>query len=339
MGSPSVSVIIVNWNGEPFIPDCFKALAKQTFQDFEVIFVDNGSSDNSVTLARKVAEDLNLAVKIIKLPTNTGFTGGNIAGLKKCSGKFIALLNNDTVVSPQWLEALAQAMEAYQDVGICASKLVVDGKNIIDSSGDGYSTFGSAFKRGEGFPASQYESQEYVFGACAGAALYRRQMLDEIGFLDDDFFLYFEDVDLNFRAQLAGWKCIYVPKALVRHKVNASSKLLGDLATYYGVRNDKVVKIKNIPYAVMLRHLPAFILNELISLQYHIRIGRFRSYLKGNLEFFRNLPFYLKKRKQTMKLKKVSNSYIEGLLTSGFSVYLGLRFYRLKEAFGKRRQK
>jgi|Deesub1362A_J573_1020465.scaffolds.fasta_scaffold00073_62 hypothetical protein len=327
---PIVSIIIVNWNGEAFLRDCFHSLQDQTYKDFEVIFVDNASTDNSVSVVKELVSSLDFPIKLIELSENTGFTGGNIEGLKHCSGKYIALLNNDTVATDRWLEALVRAMDVHPEVGICASKLIVAGTDIIDSAGDGYATFGRAFKRGEGLPHHLFDKEEYVFGACGGAALYRKQMLDEIGFFDDDLFLYFEDSDLNFRAQLSGWKCLFVPEAVVYHRVRASGKKIGHLSAFYGVRNDKIVKIKNVPLTVILRHFPCFILNELISFAYHVRTGQFKSYLKGNYEFLKNLPHYLKKRKQVMELKKVTSGYINSLLTSGFTVYLGKYLYKIK---------
>ncbi len=330
---PSVSIIIVNWNGGRFLRDCFRSLRAQSFRDFEVIFVDNASTDGSAALARGLAEELALSLKVVELPANTGFTGGNIEGLKHCSGRYIALLNNDTVAADGWLDALVRAMDDHPEVGTCASKLIVAGTDVIDSAGDGYCTFGRAFKRGEGLPASLYTEEEYVFGACGGAVLYRREMLDETGFFDDDLFLFFEDADLSFRAQLGGWKCLYVPGAVVHHRVGESAKRVRSLSAFYGVRNDKIVKVKNVPLSVLLRHLPGFVLNEFISLAYHAGTGRMGSYLRGNYDFLRGLPRHLGKRKQVMGTKKVSSGYINSLLTSGFAVYLGKHFYRARSIF------
>jgi GT2 family glycosyltransferase len=319
---PVVSIIIVNWNGEQFLRDCFLSLKAQTFQSFEVIFVDNASADDSVPLAKRLASRTGLPISIIKLPTNTGFTGGNIEGLKHCSGRYIALLNNDTAANNRWLETLVRAMDSHPEVGICASKLIVAGTDIIDSAGDGIFSNLRPFKRGQGLKASTYETEEYVFGACAGAALYRKDMLDKIGFLDDDFFLIYEDADLNFRAQLSGWKCLFVPDAVVQHKVSAGLQKLGEIAVVYAVRNEKAVIIKNVPFFTILEHLPIYILEELVfSVVHHIRIGRFRSYIRGNYEFMKKLPNYLRKRRHLMRLRKVSTSYINSLLISIIPIY------------------
>jgi len=319
---PSVSVIIVNWNGQSYLQDCFYSLAAQKHKDFEVIFVDNASVDNSVETARILASNLKLPIKIVRLSTNTGFAKGNNEGLKQCSGKYIALLNNDTVASEDWLKSLVQAMDAHPEVGICASLLIVAGTDIVDSAGDCLGSSLRAYKRGEGLSASLFVTEEFVFGACAGAALYRKTMIDKIGLFDDDFFLIFEDADLNFRAQLTGWKCLYVPEAKVQHKVSASIKKIGKLATFHSVKNDKALVIKNAPWPILLKHFPLYLLEEVcFSLVYHAQNGNILSYFKGNLYFLKNLPRLLRKRKQIMQLKKVPTSYLSGLLISVWPIY------------------
>ena len=322
-----VSIIIVNWNGEKFLENCLHSIQGQTYTDFEIIFVDNASTDASLALAKQLLSILDLNGKCIELDGNTGFAGGNNEGLKYSSGQHIALLNTDAIADKDWLKNLVEAMELHPEVGICASKLIVDGENVIDSAGDGYSTFGHAFKRGEGSLPQGFSKEEYIFGACAGAALYRRKMIDETRLFDEDFFLIFEDTDLNLRAQLSGWKCLYVPKAVVYHKVGGSLKNISGRAAYYAVRNDKLVKIKNLPLTIVIRKLPCLILGEVIWFFYYIINRRFRYYLKANIDVFKCLPLYIKKRSDVMKLKKVPDRYINGLLTSGFRLY-GLKRIR-----------
>jgi GT2 family glycosyltransferase len=316
-----ITILIVNWNGEKFIQDCLVSLHSQTYKDFEIIFVDNCSTDDSLLLAERLASDLRLNIKFISVEKNIGFAAGNNEGMKYSSGRYIALLNTDAVAEKDWLENLVKAMDSDPDIGICASKLIVLDEDVIDSAGDGYSTFGHAFKRGEGMPPHAFSESGYVFGACAGAALYRREMIDEIGLFDKDFFLIFEDTDLNFRAQLSGWKCLYVPLAKVHHKVGGTVKKVSNIASYYAVRNDKLVKIKNIPLSVLLYKLPCLVLGEMIWLIYYIINGRFRYYLKANIDVFRNVPAFLKKRREIMNLKRVSNRYIISLMTTGFRLY------------------
>ena len=232
MISGLVSIIVLNWNGKRFLRECLEALCNQTYRELEVIFVDNGSTDGSVDF---VVEQFPF-IRIVKLDQNYGFAGGNRKGLGYCKGDYIALLNNDTRVEGKWLENLVSPMIKDSSVGICASKLLVETTGRIDSAGDVLTTWGVGFKRGCGGDPNLYLDEQKVFGACAAAALYRRTMLDDVGFLDEDFFFNDEDTDLNFRAQLAGWKCMFVPSALVCHKVNAT---IGNLS------------IPNIPHGYM----------------------------------------------------------------------------------------
>ena len=243
---PKTSILIVNYNGERLIESCLDALERQSYDDFEIIIVDNYSSDGSLNKIEKLLEKSSIAprIKIIPLAKNLGFVGGNNEALKYAEGKYIALINPDAEAEPSWLEQLVSTMDLHPLVGLCASKLVVYGMDVIDSAGDECSTAGVGFKRGEGEADTAYQELEYVFGACGGAALYRRKMLTEIGFFDDDFFIVNEDSDINFRAQLAGWKCLYVPKALVYHKVSSIIVKMSEARVYYSVRDNIYVYMK-----------------------------------------------------------------------------------------------
>ncbi len=185
-----VSLIIVNYNGAGLIANCLHALENQTFQDFEIIIVENGSTDNSLEVINSFLSEspIGSRTNVVALNRNLGFAGGNIEGLKYASGKFIALLNNDTEPRESWLQELYHAMLSDPKTGICASKLILYGGGAIDSAGDGYARSLKGFKRGEGEPVAKFDQRSYIFGACGGAVLYRKSMLDEIGFFDDDFF-------------------------------------------------------------------------------------------------------------------------------------------------------
>ncbi len=313
-----ISIIIVNYNGKGLISDCLKALERQSFKDFEVLIVDNSSLDGSLHKVRKFLEVSSMAslVKLISLNMNTGFAGGNSEGLKHASGDYIALLNNDTEPVKEWIEELVKAMDNDPNVGICASMLITCGTDTIDSSADGYSTILKGFKRGEGLSIEKHPIKEYVFGACAGAALYRRKMIEEIGFFDDDFFLLQEDTDLNFRAQLAGWKVLYVPTAVVHHKVRSSIGHMSDTAVYYSLRNSEFVRIKNVPFGIFVRCLPEFMIGMMMEFIYFaIKHRRFRLYFKAKMDALKMLPAMLKKRTEIMKNKRVSNNYLKGIMT------------------------
>jgi GT2 family glycosyltransferase len=313
-----VSIIIANYNGKGLIIDCIKALEKQSFKDFEVIVLDNASSDGSLDEIQNFIEISSLSprIKLIFSSMNLGFAGGNLEGLRHANGEYIALLNNDTEPDGRWLGELVKAMDNSPDVGICASKLLVHGTNIIDSVGDGFSTALRGFKREEGNRNPSYKERDYIFGACAGAALYRRRMIEEIGFLDEDFFLIHEDTDLNFRAQLNGWKVLYVPTALVYHKVRSSIGPMSDMAIYYTLRNSEFVRIKNIPFGIFIRCLPEFLIGALTEFIYFaIKHKRLRLYFKAKIDALSMFPRMLKKRAVIMKNRKVTHRYLLKMMT------------------------
>ena len=308
----TISLIIVNYNGRHLLKECLESLHFQTFRDFEIIIVDNASRDGS---GEYIAAEFP-QVKLILLPRNIGFAGANNEGLKQAEGEFIALLNNDAEAERDWLGNLVEGMEKNQGVGICASKMLVYGILGIDSAGDGFATNFKGVKRGEGQSADQYSKEEYVFGACAGAALYRRKMLDEIGFFDEDFFLIHEDTDLNFRAQLAGWKVLYVPSAVVYHKVRSTIGHMSDKAVYYTLRNSEFVRIKNTPFFLFLRYLPVYIFGTIADFFYfavkHRKLGL---YIKAKLDVLKKLGMMLDKRKEIMSMKKVNDGYLRSIMT------------------------
>jgi GT2 family glycosyltransferase len=313
----SVSLIVLNYNGEAVILDCLKAIDTQTFRDFELIIVDNNSNDSSVDLIERFKRHFTLKLKTSYLKENVGFSSGNLEGLKYAEGEYIVLLNNDTEADKYWLEELVKAMNEHPEVGICASKIIAYGRDVIDSAGDGYTTLLKGFKRGEGGNIERFNQQEYVFGACSGAALYRKNMLEEIGFLDKDFFLIHEDTDLNFRAQLYGWKVLYVPTALVYHKVRSSIGHMSEIAVYYTLRNSEFVRIKNVPFSVFLRCLPEFIIGTITEFIYFtIKHRRLRLYFKAKADVLRMFPEMLKKRAVIMRNKKVNYSYLLSIITS-----------------------
>lgn len=308
-----ISVIIVNFNGKHLLKECIQSILNQSYSNVEIIMVDNASVDGSVEFVKELFPE----IKIIELSSNTGFAGGNIEGLKYASGDYIMLINNDVAIDRDCINNLAASMEKRYDAGIGAAKILVYGKDIIDSAGDGFSTSLKGFKRGEGLQSNHYDKEEYVFGACAGAAIYRRKMIDEIGFFDDDFFLIHEDTDLNFRAQLAGWKVLYIPSAIAYHKVRSTIGNMSDTAVYYSLRNCEVLRMKNIPTGIFLRCLPAFILGSFLDFLYFaLKHGKIRLYLKAKMDAMRLLPKMLKKRRLIMNKKNVSDEYLKSLMTS-----------------------
>lgn len=318
---PQASLIIVNYNGREYIIDCLRALEGQLFKEFEIILIDNGSSDGSLDKIRNYSEETPLAsvIRFIALDKNLGFAGGASEGLKHAHGEYIALLNSDTEPDKKWLEELVMNMDNDPEVGICASKLVVHGTDIIDSAGDGFSTALRGFKRDEGKRNLSCKERDYIFGACAGAALYKRKMIEEIGFLDEDFFLIHEDTDLNLRAQLHGWKVLFVPTAIVYHKVRSSIGKMSPMAVYYTLRNSEFVRIKNIPLSLFLRCLPAFILGMVSEFIFFvIKHRHLPIYFKAKIDAMRMLPVMLKKRKMNLRGAKVDSKDLRKIMTPVF---------------------
>ena len=313
-----VALIVPNFTGKCLITNCLKALEAQSFKEFEILIIDNASTNGSLDEIRTLLRESSLSshVKLIPLNRNKGFAGGSLEGLNNAGAEYIALLNNDTEPDGSWLKELVMAMDSDSKIGICASKLLVDGTNRIDSGGDGFSTSLRGFKRGEGEKAFLYDKKEYIFGACAGAVLYRRKMIEEIGFLDEDFFLIHEDTDLNFRAQLYGWKVLYVPTAIVHHKVRSSIGHMSDTAVYYTLRNGEFVRMKNVPLAIFVRCLPELVVGMLTEFIYFaIKHRRLRLYVKAKADAVRLLPRMLKKRAIIMKNRKVDYKHLLGILT------------------------
>ncbi|MCX7965060.1 MAG: glycosyltransferase family 2 protein [Syntrophorhabdaceae bacterium] len=322
MNMPKVTVIIINFNAPDNTIKCIDALKSQTFKDFDVVLIDNGSdldSINTLKIFLSERDFFDFKITFVQLNKNLGFSGGNNKALELSTGKYIALLNNDTVAEPNWLGELVSAMEMYPEVGACASKILVYDSHIIDSAGDGFLRTLKGYKRGEGKNKESYSNREFVFGACAAAALYRKEMIDEIGFLDEDFFLIHEDTDFNFRIQLAGWKVLYVPTAIVYHKVRSSIKRHSYIETFFTMRNSYLLKIKSIPLGVLFYCLPEVLLSFFLEFLYFcIKHRQVKLYFKAIGSAIVLMPKMLKKRKIILKTKKVDNKYLLGMLTPVF---------------------
>jgi GT2 family glycosyltransferase len=240
------SIIIVNWNGEAHLPDCLESLNAQTFKDFETILVDNGSSDGSL----EFVDNHYPWVKTVALPANLGFAGGNNAGFPYASGEYIIVLNNDTEAEPTWLEELIRAADENPTAGMVASRICsYDDHNIIDSLGvkvcsDGMSRGGFRLQR---FTDLALGKTEEILLPSACAALYRRQMIEAVGFFDEDFFAYCEDTDLGMRGRLAGWKAILARDAVVYHKYSQTGGSFSPFKLYLVERNHYWVAFKTYP--------------------------------------------------------------------------------------------
>ncbi|HEY84397.1 MAG TPA: glycosyltransferase family 2 protein [Chloroflexi bacterium] len=309
----TLSVIIPNWNGAKYLPTCFDALQKQSYPHIETILVDNASSDESLLLTRRDYP----WVKLIQLPQNMGLTAAINRGIAQAGGDIIVALNNDTEVEPNWAEALLKAFEAHPDAGMVASKMrLFDRRSVIHSAGDAFGADGIPINRGVWQEdIGQFDNDDYIFGGCGGAAAYLKAMLDDIGLFDEDLFMYCEDVDLNWRAQLAGYKCVFAPNAVVYHHLSATGG--GEIASYYTGRNTLFVLAKSLPGAVWRKHFPKIITAQLKIAWDALRAWRgaaARARLRGQLAGLWQLPRWLRKRRQIQATRRVSDDYVNSLL-------------------------
>jgi GT2 family glycosyltransferase len=253
------------------LTECLESLRTQTFRDFEIILVDNASTDGSVDLVRTQFPE----VHIVTLPQNRGFAGGNNAGIFASTGRFVALLNNDTRADPDWLSALVEATAHGQHVGMWASKILsYDSPKVIDNTG--LLLYWDGLARGRGrleVDRGQFDQQQEVLFPSGCAGLYRKVMLDEIGLFDDEFFAYADDVDLGLRGRLAGWDCIYVPSAVVYHKYSSSSSAYSPMKAFLVERNRIWVLLKYYPCELVLLS-PFFSFKRLVLSLYGALTGR-----------------------------------------------------------------
>jgi hypothetical protein len=313
---PKISIIIPNWNGARFLGTCLKSLAKQNYQDFEVIVVDNGSSDNSVDFIKKEYPQH----QVIALKENVGFARAVNIGIKATPSNLIALLNNDTEVDKNWLGEIAHAAAKYPEATFFASKMMdYKRRDIIDSCGDAMTWSGRSYKIGEGSKDSpKYCKEKYIFGACAGASAYRKEFFDKVGYFDEDFFAYMEDVDLDFRAQLLGLKCLFVPSAIVYHIGSATAGRGSGLAFRHMVRNHLFLILKNYPLAGLARHSARILYSELRLLAAARRERYLKEYFWAMKEVLFNLGLTLAKRAKIQKKTHVSLGALNQVIELNF---------------------
>lgn len=292
---PRVSVIVVNWNGQQHLERCFTALQRQTYPHVEMILVDNGSTDGSLKYMREHFP----AVRIIANRTNQGFAAPNNQGFAAARGKYIATLNNDTEASAGWLAALVHELETHPQAGMAASLMCfADSPGTVNSAGIEINTLGIAWDRLSGRPVHEAQATGDIFGACAGAALYRKEMLERTGGFADHFFAYMEDVDLAWRAQLGGWTCRYTPDAHVLHVHSATSGEQSPFKLFLLGRNKVWLIARCYPSPEVWWWLPLIVLYDAAAVVYRLLRERDSSSLRGRLAGLRALPERIAERRQ-----------------------------------------
>jgi GT2 family glycosyltransferase len=261
--SPLVTTIVVNWNGQAYLEKCLASLRAQRYQPHEIIMVDNGSIDGSIDLVETHFPE----VRLIRLSHNLGFAGANNLAIRESSGAYVAVLNNDAYAEPDWLSRMVSAAESDPGIGSIACKLLfANPANVINSAGlvMDWAGFTWDWRGGQLDDPSETQIEECL-GASGAAALYRRAMLDDIGLYDEDFFAYAEDADLNWRAQKAGWRCVYVPAARAYHVASATLGEGSRSKTYLQGRNKVWLLAKNLPTGRYLLYVPLMIAYDLLA--------------------------------------------------------------------------
>jgi GT2 family glycosyltransferase len=298
------SVIVVLWNSEDYLPICLKQLSQQNFQDFEVVLVDNGSTDNAVDELNP--EDYKFPIKIEKLTKNLGFAAANNISARLARGKYLVLLNADAFPEPDWLERLLDAAKIYPDTFFSSRQVQANKSETLDGEGDVYHVSGLGWRHNYGLPVYPSNQLQEVFSACGAAALFPRQAFLDAGGFDEDYFSYHEDVDLGFRLRLRGLNCMLVPQAVVHHVGSASTGKRSDFSVYYGHRNLVWTYFKDMPALLLWLYLPLHALVNLFFLIYFTFKGQGRAIWRAKIDALRGLPKILKKRRAIQLQRKVS---------------------------------
>lgn len=274
-----VSVIIPNYNGEHFLKECLEALKRQTFDDMEVILVDNASTDDSIRLAKELYRE----IRVIELHDNTGFAYAVNRGIEAAKGEYVLLLNNDTIVFPNFVKNQYKMIKGKPDVFSC-SALMIQNQNheLVDDAGDELAVLGWGFAPDRDKPVSGCGVPHEVFSSCAGAAIYRKAVFDEIGLFDESFFAYLEDMDVGYRARLAGYRNLYNPYAKVYHLGSASSGSRHNaFKVELSARNSMYMMKKNMPVWQYILNLPFIVAGIAIKTVYFAKKGIAGAYIRG----------------------------------------------------------
>ncbi len=308
-------MIVPNWNGAAYLPTCLDALQRQTQADFEVVVVDNGSRDGSLDLLRRDYPE----ATVIALPRNLGYAGGCNVGLRQAAGETLCILNNDTEVDPTWLAELLAALDRHPDAGMATPKVkLFDERARLHTVGDFVRVDGTFDSRGVWqLDEGQFEQEGYVFGAAGVAPAFRRAMLDDIGLFDADFHSYCEDVDLSWRAQLAGYKCVYAPGAVLYHRVSATGG--GVMASFYVARNTIWTLVKNLPAGLWKKYRSLIVAAQWRRFVEAARMWRgaaARATMRGQIAGALGWARFLPKRRVIQAGRRVSEAYIESLLVA-----------------------
>lgn len=274
-----VTVVIPNYNGMAYLENCIVSLKKQKYQDYDIIVVDNGSEDGSAEIP--VLEDPQ--IRVIRLTRNFGFSRAANEGITASKTPFILLLNNDTEVEGEFVAQMLSAIKKDERIFSVASKMLqLKDKDKIDGAGDLYCALGWGFARGKGKKSTRYDKNCEIFSACAGAAIYRKKILDEIGYFDEFHFAYLEDLDIGYRAKIMGYKNVYEKDAIVYHVGSGySGSRYNEFKIRLSSRNNVYIIYKNMPLLQVILNLPLLMIGFAVKTLFFVMKGYGRAYLSG----------------------------------------------------------
>jgi len=279
-----ITVVIPNYNGMTYLSECLEALNNQNLSpsEFQVVVVDNGSTDGSVDFLKNETS-YQYELQNIFLNENTGFDYAVNQGIRCCDSPYVILLNNDTKVYPEFVKELYEAIRTDEKIfSVSAQMLMWDRPDLLDDAGDRYCVLGWAYSRGKGKNASDYNEPAEVFSACAGAAIYRRSIFEEIGYFDELHFAYLEDVDIGYRARIYGYRNLYTPKAKVLHYGSASTGSRYNVKkTELAAANSVYLIGKNMPLLQWIWNLPFLFIGFFLKFLFFCKKGMGILYLKG----------------------------------------------------------
>lgn len=312
MGVKKLTVIIPTVNKKELLAECLKSLKNQTYLDFDIIVIDNGSTDGT----SKFVEENYPKIRIIKNQTNKGFVAVN-QGIKSSSTEFVVLLNNDAIAKEDWLEELVAGLKRHPEAGFAASKMLKADQKTIDSAGDGFNlNIMGGYAIGSGkLDSEKYNEEKFCFSASGGAAIYRKEVFEKVGKFDEKFFAYFEDIDFGFRANFAGFKCVYIPKAVVYHRGGETAVHNSLYHLRLTDRNKIITVLKNLPFRYFLKYKRAtfdLLFWPLIEL---LKQGpRVLPFFWNRLIIFVWLPDIFSDRFRIRKTRVISDEELEKLL-------------------------
>ena len=316
-----IAVVVPNWNGADRLSACIASLAAQTCEETEIVVVDNGSTDDSLVVLERLADEIApLPMMVVRNAINLGFAGGvnrGIAAALERGARAVALLNNDAVADPGWLAALAAALDANPDVAVVTSRLLHGDGRTVDSTGDFYTSWGLPYARDRDEPSDPVRPSGEVFGGSGGASLYRGELFADVGMFDERFFVLLEDVDLGFRARLAGHRAWYCADAVAYHDQGSTQRTVSGMAARQYVRNLPLLLVKDVPARLLWRVVPRFAIVYPMLILNLFRRRQGRAALGGAFAVVPLLPGAVRARRAIQRRRRVDAAELGDLLWPG----------------------